>query len=120
MAVESLLLTAKVGHSSEDFVRRGAFSGVSKFLCDKIFAGDPQVSWPRLTSRKKLFLRRNSTFASLSLAHPSPLEMAKNKTTMAASTQTVSGSLQITLSPTAGDAILTDTIIRDSSSDLVA
>eukprot|EP00956_Cyclotella_meneghiniana_P026199 scaffold56057_cov30-Cyclotella_meneghiniana.AAC.1 len=44
MAVESLLLTAKVGHSSEDFVRRGAFSGVSKFLCDKIFAGDPQVS----------------------------------------------------------------------------
>eukprot|EP00956_Cyclotella_meneghiniana_P019877 scaffold34547_cov69-Cyclotella_meneghiniana.AAC.9 len=45
MAVESLLLMAKVGHSSEDFVRRGAFSGVSKFLCDKIFAGDPQVSW---------------------------------------------------------------------------
>ena len=45
MAVESLLLTAKVGHSSEDFVRRGAFSGVSKFLCDKIFAGDPQVLW---------------------------------------------------------------------------
>ena len=44
MAVESLLLTAKVAHSSEDFVRRGAFSGVSKFLCDKIFAGDPQVS----------------------------------------------------------------------------
>ena len=25
-------------------MRRGAFSGVSKFLCDKIFAGDPQVS----------------------------------------------------------------------------
>eukprot|EP00956_Cyclotella_meneghiniana_P005652 scaffold7283_cov41-Cyclotella_meneghiniana.AAC.1 len=44
MAVELLLLTAKVGHSSEDFVRRGAFSGVSRFLCDKIFAGDPQVS----------------------------------------------------------------------------
>eukprot|EP00956_Cyclotella_meneghiniana_P012593 scaffold17892_cov52-Cyclotella_meneghiniana.AAC.5 len=44
MAVESLLLTAKVGHLSEDFGRRGAFSGVSKFLCDKIFAGDPQVS----------------------------------------------------------------------------
>eukprot|EP00956_Cyclotella_meneghiniana_P002291 scaffold2600_cov73-Cyclotella_meneghiniana.AAC.9 len=78
------------------------------------------VPWPRLTSRKKLFLRRNRTFASLSLAHPSPLEMAKNKTTMAASTQIVRGSLQITLSPTAGGAILTDTIIRDSSSDLVA
>jgi len=46
--------------------------------------------------------------------------MAKNKTTMAASTQIVRGSLQITLSPTAGGAILTDTIIRDSSSDLVA
>eukprot|EP00956_Cyclotella_meneghiniana_P009892 scaffold13673_cov45-Cyclotella_meneghiniana.AAC.1 len=45
MAVESLLLTAKVGQLSEDFGRRGAFSGVSKFLCDKIFAGDPQVSW---------------------------------------------------------------------------
>ena len=29
MAVESLLLTAKVGHLSEDFGRRGAFSGVS-------------------------------------------------------------------------------------------
>ena len=47
MAVESLLLTAKVGHSSEDFVRQGAFSGVSKFLCDKIFAVDPQVSCPK-------------------------------------------------------------------------
>ena len=29
MAVESLLLTAKVDHLSEDFGRRGAFSGVS-------------------------------------------------------------------------------------------
>eukprot|EP00956_Cyclotella_meneghiniana_P035626 scaffold116609_cov39-Cyclotella_meneghiniana.AAC.1 len=49
MAVMSLLLTSKVGHSSEDFVRRGAFSGVSKFLCDKIFAEDPQVSWQMQT-----------------------------------------------------------------------
>ena len=50
MAVESLLLTAKVGHSSEDFVRRGAFSGVSKFLCDKIFAGDP-LQEPRISEK---------------------------------------------------------------------
>ena len=54
MAVESLLLTAKVGHSSEDFVRRGAFSGVSKFLCDKIFAGDPQGQTSR--SGERFFL----------------------------------------------------------------
>eukprot|EP00956_Cyclotella_meneghiniana_P001888 scaffold2059_cov64-Cyclotella_meneghiniana.AAC.5 len=38
---------------------------------------------------------------------------------MAALTQNVSGSLQTTLSPAASDAILTDTIICDSSSDLV-
>eukprot|EP00956_Cyclotella_meneghiniana_P042757 scaffold249312_cov72-Cyclotella_meneghiniana.AAC.6 len=37
---------------------------------------------------------------------------------MAASKQNVSDSLQTTLSPAAGDTILTDTIIRDSSSDL--
>ena len=47
-----------------------------------------------------------------------PLKTAEKQTTMAASKQNVSDSLQTTLSPAAGDTILTDTIIRDSSSDL--
>eukprot|EP00956_Cyclotella_meneghiniana_P039583 scaffold174671_cov36-Cyclotella_meneghiniana.AAC.1 len=67
MAVESLLLTAKVGHLCEDFGRRGAFSGVSKFLCDKIFAGDPQVSWYKVHIN-------TSTVAPAASAKPDPSE----------------------------------------------
>ena len=65
MAVELLQLTAKVGHLSEDFGQRRAFSGVSKFLCDKIFAGNPQVSWMYIISKKLEFALTNGHVENL-------------------------------------------------------